>query len=195
MVLAEPVCDCAVDDEYQCSSRCIKSELRGDTLYYKAAIMLYEHAAKELFPGWNIWVTGHSLGGAIASFVAQTKHIPGVAFESPGDKLASARLGLAKHHILGDSLLYHVGNTADPVFMGKCTGKTSVCGFGGYALETACHAGHECVYDVVKDNDTTMSILYHSIQTVMDEVIMKYEEVPKCVRKHGCTDCVQWEFV
>jgi len=32
----------------------------------------------------------------------------------------------------------HVYHTADVVAMGTCTGVTSVCGLGGYALETRC---------------------------------------------------------
>lgn len=47
-----------------------------------------------LYPHANIWLTGHSLGGAIASLLGTTFGAPTVAFESPGDRMAAARLHL-----------------------------------------------------------------------------------------------------
>lgn len=38
--------------------------------------------------------TGHSLGGGLAALVGTTFGVPVVAFESPGDKTAAARLHL-----------------------------------------------------------------------------------------------------
>jgi len=42
--------------------------------------------------------------------------------------------------------IYHFGNTADPIFTGTCQGVASSCYLTGYAMETACHIGHTCVY-------------------------------------------------
>ena len=42
----------------------------------------------------NIWLTGHSLGGALAALLGSTFGYPAVAFESPGEKLAAHRLHL-----------------------------------------------------------------------------------------------------
>lgn len=45
-------------------------------------------------PNSNIWMIGHSLGGALASLLGVTFGIPVVTFESPGEKMASRRLHL-----------------------------------------------------------------------------------------------------
>lgn len=70
----------------------------------------------------TIWITGHSLGGAVASMVGQTFGIPTVTFEIPGDRLASRRLHLPRPP--GVQLpIWHFGHTADPIFVGVCTVK------------------------------------------------------------------------
>jgi putative lipase involved disintegration of autophagic bodies len=100
-------------------------------------------------------VVGHSLGGSLASLLGATFGVPVVAFEAPGEKLAASRLHLPSpvnihRAILSDNLLTtnriqpslhhitHVYHTADVVAMGTCTGVTSVCGIGGYAMESQC---------------------------------------------------------
>ena len=47
-----------------------------------------------MYPNSNIWIVGHSLGGALASLLGITFGAPAVAFESPGDRLAASRLHL-----------------------------------------------------------------------------------------------------
>lgn len=72
------------------------------------------------YPNSTIWLTGHSLGGAVASLVGITFGIPTVTFEIPGDKLAAARLHLP-HPPGARSPIWHFGHTADPIFVGVCT--------------------------------------------------------------------------
>jgi lipase ATG15 len=42
----------------------------------------------------NVWLVGHSLGGALASLLGATYGLPAVAFEAPGERLAASRLHL-----------------------------------------------------------------------------------------------------
>ncbi|KAJ2975502.1 hypothetical protein NQ176_g5486 [Zarea fungicola] len=89
---------------------------------------------------------------------------------------------------------YHFGHTADPVYMGSCNGVTASCSFAGYALETQCHTGYECVYDVVADKGWRVGIGTHKIRSVISDVLLKYDEVPKCVKTPKCRDCGQWKM-
>jgi putative lipase involved disintegration of autophagic bodies len=47
-----------------------------------------------MYPEANIWVTGHSLGGGLASLLGVSFGAPVVAFEAPSDRMASRRLHL-----------------------------------------------------------------------------------------------------
>lgn len=96
-------------------------------------------------------MTGHSLGGALASLVALTNDLPSFAYEAPGDMLYASRLGLLPDledpaEFLDSLPIYHFGNDGDPIFLGQCTGVTSSCYWLDYALESKCHLGHECMY-------------------------------------------------
>lgn len=192
------VCDCYTGTAYTCNKTCLKKELMSENRYYRAALQLYYNVTS-MYPDSNVWVVGHSLGGAVSSLLGQTYGLPVVTFEAPGEAMASDRIGLPmapdgarQSTELG---VYHFGHTADPVFMGACNGPTSVCSIGGYAMESRCHAGAECVYDVVSDWGWRMGLGYHRIQGVIRDVIEKYDDVPKCVAEPGCVDCFNWNWV
>ncbi|PSK39361.1 hypothetical protein C7M61_001972 [Candidozyma pseudohaemuli] len=191
------VCDC-YEKTYTCNQDCLEKELLRQDRYYQAALDLYRNVTK-LYPpeDHDIWVTGHSLGGAVASLLGRTYGLPVVAFEAPGEMLATKRLhlpqapGIPKHmeHI------WHFGNTADPIFMGVCNGASSSCSVAGYAMETACHTGKLCVYDVVGDLGWHVNLLNHRIHTVIDEIILKYNKTATCVDQPPCRDCFNWRYI
>ncbi|KAI8923234.1 Alpha/Beta hydrolase protein [Entophlyctis helioformis] len=140
-----------LNDNMMFSTSCLLRESNFDGSYYNLAQTIYL-AVKEWFPKHtNIWMAGHSLGGALAALVALTNDLPSFSFESPGDLLFATRLGLVPDVVdptefLGSLPIYHFGNDGDPIFLGICTGVTSSCYWLEYALETKCHIGHECMY-------------------------------------------------
>ena len=196
------VCDCATGT-YSCNSTCVTKHLRQEHRYYTAARELYTNVT-ELYPEANVWVSGHSLGGAVSSLLGMTYGLPTITFESPPENLAAKRLGLPLPPPIGTDPdaprkrgytgTYHIGHTADPLFLGTCNGITSLCSFAGYAMETACHSGRECVYDVVGDEGRRVSLTSHSIKAVIEDVLLKYDEVPECVTTPECVDCPLWKF-
>ena len=194
------VCDCATGT-YACNNTCVSKALREEHRYYAAARELYSNVT-EIFPHSTIWIAGHSLGGAVSALLGLTYGLSVVTFEAVPDALAAARLGLPIPPGSNPSLpqtrqntgAYHFGHTADPVYIGTCNGATASCSFAGYAMESACHTGQECVYDVVADKGWRVGIGTHKIRSVISDVIQKYEKVPECAATPECRDCAQWKM-
>jgi lipase ATG15 len=192
------VCDCATGP-YQCNNTCVVQALHEENRYYQAARELYANVT-ELYPNSNVWITGHSLGGAVSSFLGLTYGVPVVTFQAVPEALAAGRLGLPVPPGINPDIpqtreytgAYHFGHTADPIYIGTCNGATASCSFGGYALETVCHTGFECVYDTVGDKGWRVGIGTHKIRAVIRDVILKYDTVPECKRKPECRDCDSW---
>ncbi|KAH0566442.1 putative lipase atg15 [Trichoglossum hirsutum] len=194
------VCDC-YSTTYTCNQTCLVKALRSESKYYRASLNLYSNVTK-LYPNSNVWLTGHSLGGSVSSLLGLTYGLPVVTFQAPGQALAAARLGLpsppGSHPGAPQTRTltgaYHIGHTADPIFMGSCNGATSVCSLGGYAMETQCHTGKTCIYDVVQDKGWRVGVGTHRIRQVIDEVISKYDDVPECIADTECVDCYNWRY-
>ncbi|KAF4120300.1 lipase ATG15 [Geosmithia morbida] len=194
------VCDCATGT-YSCNNTCVAGALMEENRYYAAARELYSNVT-ERYPDANIWLTGHSLGGAITSFLGLTYGLPAVTFEAVPEALPASRLGLPvppgadprTPQTRQNTGAYHFGHTADPVYIGTCNGATASCSFAGYAMETACHSGQECVYDVVADKGWRVGIGSHRIRSVISDVIMEYDDVPECHFTPECRDCAQWDM-
>ncbi|EDO18770.1 hypothetical protein Kpol_1028p44 [Vanderwaltozyma polyspora DSM 70294] len=189
------VCDCYLKS-YTCDETCLEQAIKEKDHYYQAAMDIYKDTLRQ-YPHATIWLTGHSLGGALASLVGRTYGLPTVAFESPGELLAAKRLhlpfppGLPSY----DEGIWHIGHTADPIYMGTCNGASSTCSIAGYAMETGCHSGKQCVYDVVRDKGWHVNMLNHRIHTVIDGILTKYDKVATCHEPDPCVDCYNWNFM
>ncbi|KAG4304879.1 hypothetical protein PORY_001554 [Pneumocystis oryctolagi] len=188
-----PVCNC-FNGSYSCDLQCLEKELLHESHYYNIALNIYYNVSS-VYPNSNIWMVGHSLGGALSSLVGLTFGLPTITFEAPGERLAAKRLHLPLSPGLPDneSYVWHFGHTADPIFMGTCNGPTSTCWYGGYAMETHCHSGLSCIYDVVNDKGWRTAISTHRIKQVID-IIKDYKDVAKCLAQKDCVDCPEWNF-
>jgi lipase ATG15 len=194
------VCDCQTS-AFKCNAKCVAHALRNKNRYYYAAQEIYRNVT-EMYPNADIWLAGHSLGGATSSLVALTYGLPVVTFEAPGEAMAATRLGLPappgynlgfhqQRQLTGG---YHFGHTADPIFMGTCNTLTSMCTIAGYALQSVCHSGMTCVYDTVQDFGWRSGVGNHRIKVVVKDVLEKYDEPAKCKPMINCTDCFNWEY-
>ncbi|KAF9562000.1 alpha/beta-hydrolase [Agrocybe pediades] len=192
------VCGC-YRGGWKCDQTCLEDALISDSLFYPIGTNLYNNVTY-MFPDANIWMIGHSLGGALASLVGITFGVPVVTFEAPGERLAATRLHLpsppSTHHVT------HVWHTADPIAMGTCNGVLSSCALGGYAMETACHLGKTIVYDTVSNASWTVDIRTHGIVNVIEKLLAEPwpfsveqgREVPEPVPQKDCVECFSWEF-
>lgn len=194
------VCDCATGT-YSCNNTCVVQALRDENRYYQAARELFANVT-ELYPTSNVWLTGHSLGGAVSSMLGLTYGLPVVTFEAVPEALPASRLGLPIPPGSDPSApqtrqytgAYHFGHTADPIYIGTCNGATASCSFGGYAMESSCHTGNECVYDTVGDKGWRVGIGTHKIRVVINDVLAKYDGVPACQSTPECRDCGNWKM-
>ncbi|CAG8560065.1 9676_t:CDS:2 [Funneliformis mosseae] len=190
------VCGC-YKGGWNCEKKCLSEETNIKDSYYNTALEIFKKV-KEDFPNATIWLTGHSLGGSLASLLAIKYNLPAFAFQAPGELLYAKRLGL---NTTQNPNIYHFGHTADPIFMGACNGVTSTCYHWGYAMETKCHVGFSCLYDTKSKLGWNSNILKHGLELFIEKVIDKWdkitkgeEEVAECFKEENCEDCKNWKF-
>ncbi|OSD08584.1 alpha/beta-hydrolase [Trametes coccinea BRFM310] len=209
------VCKCYAN-HWRCDNTCLTDALVQDSLFYNVGVNLVNNLTA-LYPDANIWLVGHSLGGALASLLGTTFGLPAVAIESPGERLAAQRLHLpmpppsssddSSATPYSRAPVTHVYHNADPIPQGACTGVGSPCAQARYALETRCHLGKSIVYDTVGKLGWRVDIRKHVIKEVITHVIEAevedgWEEdidgsrrdVPIARVEEDCVDCFKWEF-
>ncbi|KAG0317386.1 putative lipase atg15 [Linnemannia gamsii] len=200
------VCGCYMGGN-RCNQQClvddVKKDLAESESYYGIGLKVVK-AAKQLYPHASIWLTGHSLGGSVASLLGITNNYPVFTYSSPGDVRYGQKVGLIKPNLKESDLkkmpVWQFGHTGDPIYMGTCNGPTSTCYSAGYAMETKCHLGKICVYDTMTELGWRQDIRGHTIFTFIDVVEDWYnktkgrETVPKCSPQTDCQDCLQWQY-
>lgn len=126
-----------------------------------------------MYPNATIWLTGHSLGGAVSSLIGLSFGAPAVTYESPGELLPASRLHLPLPPGMPANLsgITHVYHTADPIAMGVCNGPYSSCYAAGFAMESKCHTGETILYDTVRVKGWSVDVRTHRIEEVIDKVL------------------------
>ncbi|KAI8337224.1 Alpha/Beta hydrolase protein [Chlamydoabsidia padenii] len=189
-----PVCDCYQENEYICKNDCLEKNILMSEFYYDHAMAIYLDVVN-LHPNATIWLTGHSLGGALASLVGQTYGVPAVSFEAPGNQLASIRLHLSHYKNMP---VWQFGHSADPIWSGDCIGPSSSCWYGGFAMESKCHTGQVCEWDTVKEHGWRVDARTHRIRSVIEDILNQTEAsfpLPKCNMIKNCSDCELWTYI
>src|ERR1700761_7708185 len=77
--------------------------------------------------------------------------------------------------------------------MGTCTGITSMCSIGGFALETRCHLGQVVLYDTVKELGWSVDIRNHGIKLVVDKLLADDSQwATKAKESQGVPSTFNW---
>lgn len=195
-----PVCGCYsggyLGRAQTCSASCLKDAVRADPdSYYNQAQRIVDQV-RQLYPTARIWFTGHSLGGAIANLMTVSN--PGtsaISFSAPGEMLYAQRLGLipeTEDPHAAPFPIWNFGVSTDPIFKGTCNGISSSCYISGYALETGCRMGHDCMWQKEGRDDVGT----HRIDWMLDNVILTDPPLshPVCNPIRNCRDCTSWSF-
>ncbi|TBU07572.1 putative lipase [Hamiltosporidium magnivora] len=144
---------------------------------------------KENYKDKEIILTGHSLGGGIASLMAAKHNLKGIIFSSPGEKRCAINSGIYNPNYDYSNIL-NIGMCTDTIFKGQCTENNPWCRIAGFDLETECHIGNViCIFDIT-DN---MSLLKHKI-SYMKKLFVN-NVYGKIVDETMCFDCKEWQFL
>lgn len=185
------VCDgCQELGNSECCSKCYNSSIEYDKNYINMVRKIIDNVKIDYdFDKVDVYFTGHSLGGMLASIASIIYDKPAVTFETPGDIHYIKRSGIDDK---GSNKIYHFGHNGDPLFIGKCG---STCSMVGYNINTKCHSGFTCLYDAKQKLGYTESIFNHRIEYIIKNVIPQWEhDFPECIIDTECTECEKWEF-
>jgi putative lipase involved disintegration of autophagic bodies len=202
---ANLICSCNCCFQNCTSSACDKGELLASLPNMYLTLVIKALAdVKERYPDFSIWFTGHSMGAVVAALAGVQSCNHAVGFASPGEQLFAERINLTHGCTEGEPLgkIHHVGYYKDPIFTGTCGW---MCRAAGYRMDSKCHHGAECVYTEKRENPEDPKdpedpgdhhpgelgsglIWSHTINFLIDRVIVPNEHVPKCIPVLGCNE-------
>lgn len=165
--------------------------------YYEQALGIYKLVRKR-HPKASVWLTGHSLGGSLASLVAITdpNKASAVTFSAPGALRYAQVIGLVNDkEDTSNFPIWNYGLSSDPIFTGRCAGPTTSCYLAGYAIETVCRLGYDCMFqmDAIWQPDVSTHRMSFFIKSVLNRP-EKYP-LPVCEPVRNCVDCSSWKWV
>lgn len=179
----------------QCYSQCYQNSTNYANNYYILSKKIMEKVASTIdIRKTQVVLTGHSLGGTLATLMGLDYDLPVVTFNSPGEKNYASNTGI-KYKQATLQKIYHFGHNADTIFTGKCNGLLSWCHLAGYNVETKCHLGNVCQYNATGLLGIRESIFTHPIKYIIANIIPHWEEkMPECTLNTHCTECQDWAY-
>ncbi|KAL6121709.1 hypothetical protein NUSPORA_01339 [Nucleospora cyclopteri] len=151
--------------------------------YYKKGLKIVDKIQK-MFPKSKIVLTGHSLGGALASIIASSLGISAICFSSPGEKHAFKSLNIVEK----SDKIVHFGMCNDCIYMGGCETSLSACSLAGYQIETRCHLG----VSYCMEAPGFLGIIPHT--SFFIEKMIKYGVLLKELDNKDCLDCEEYNL-
>jgi lipase ATG15 len=178
---------------YNCSKQCYKDSLKFGNNYYNIVNEIYKSVLKEMDSKAKIYLTGHSLGAAMANIIGVIYNVPSITFSSPNIK---HYLDLLEIKYNKSSLkIYNFGINSDPIFMGTCNGMFSTCYYFGYIMKTKCNIGYKCIYDSKNELDLSENIYSHKLKYLINKILPYWEErLPRCEMFDDCVECEEWRY-
>lgn len=183
-------CDvCGKLNNNECCKECYIKSLEYHGNYIRNVIDIVENIKLRYdFDKYNVYFTGHSLGGMLASIASVVYDLPAITFETPGDMHYFSLVNMS-----GSNKVYHFGHNTDPMFTGNCGSR---CSIFGYNIYTKCHTGYTCLYNSKIKLGYKESIINHRTNFIIKNIIPHWEnDFPECIKDISCRDCESWEYI
>jgi lipase ATG15 len=194
-------CDVSSDvsgvvDKTKCYGECYQNSTQYANNYYVLSKAIIGGVFDSLSRSTDAitLLTGHSLGGTLATLMGLEYDLPVVTFNSPGERHYVEMSGIGYKSTTLEKI-FHYGHDADIIFTGKCHGALSWCSVAGYVVETTCHLGKTCVYNATGELGVGESIFTHPINYVLKNIIPHWEEKMPACSVVECEECTGWEYV
>lgn len=185
-------CDDDNSNKYECNKECYKNSTQLPTNYLNMLNILIKNVQKEIdFENSNIYFTGHSLGGFLATSLGLSYNKQVITFDSPGGKHF---FDLTNFDYSNDKKIYNFGHNADSIMHGHCG---TLCWTWGYIVETECHVGNSCIYDSKEKLGMSDSLRSHQLEYIINNILPNWKsDFPECKYRYNCTDlnCEKWSY-